>query len=170
MARKASGQDQIQNARSMLLTAKTVDELRAAQSVLLPIEHGLSLKQTAQIIGRSVSATNRMRIRFCKVARHEKAAPRSKHALRNRAYASTDTEKRVLDEVLKEASRGGVVIIPPLKEKIEQRLGKTIALSTLYRMLARNGWRKLAPDTAHPKGNSQARDDWKKNSRAAWKN
>lgn len=58
--------------------------------------------------------------------------------------------------------RGGVVVVPLLKEKIEERLGKSVALSTIYRMLARNGWRKLAPDAAHPQGNPSVREDWKK--------
>ncbi|WP_200899684.1 MULTISPECIES: hypothetical protein [Nitrosomonas] len=29
-------------------------------------------------------------------------------------------------------------------------------------MLARHGWRKLVPDTAHPQGNTALREDWKK--------
>ena len=36
--------------------------------------------------------------------------------------------------------RGGVVAVPPLKEKIEERPGKPVALSAIYRILARNGW------------------------------
>ena len=51
-----------------------------------------------------------------------------------------------------------------LKE-IEARLGKPLALSSVYRMLARHGWRKLAPDTRHPDGDPQAREDWKKSAR-----
>jgi len=66
---------------------------------------------------------------------------------------------------LEEAAQGGVVVVPPLKEKIEERLGKRVALSTIYRMLARNGWRKLAPDTSHPQGDAAMREDWKKNLR-----
>jgi hypothetical protein len=31
---------------------------------------------------------------------------------------------------------GGVVVVPPLKEYVEDRLGKPVALSTIYRMLA----------------------------------
>ena len=64
--------------------------------------------------------------------------------------------------------RGGVLVVPPLKDKVAERLGKPVALSTIYRMLARNGWRKLAPDTAHPQGNPAAREDWKKNFRGRW--
>jgi hypothetical protein len=61
-----------------------------------------------------------------------------------------------------------VVVVAPLKEKVAQRLGKPVALSTIYRMLARNGWRKLAPDTAHPQGNAAAREHWKRNFKGIW--
>ncbi|MBU2809824.1 winged helix-turn-helix domain-containing protein [Acidithiobacillus thiooxidans] len=38
-------------------------------------------------------------------------------------------------------------MIPQLKPVIEEKVGKSMALSTIYRMLARHGWQKLAPDT-----------------------
>jgi hypothetical protein len=53
MARKAGGADQLAAARGLLRTAKTADELRTAQVVVLPLELGLSLEQTATAIGRS---------------------------------------------------------------------------------------------------------------------
>lgn len=93
------------------------------------------------------------------MARHERETPRPKRALRNRAHATLEREAQILDEVLAGAMRGGVVVVPPLKEKVEERLGKLVALSTIYRMLARNSWRKLAPDTAHPQGDASARED-----------
>ena len=136
MARKASGADQLASARELLRTARTADELRKAQAVLLPLELGMSLEETAKAIGRSIRSTCSMRTRYCRVARCEE-----------------------------EAAQGGVVVVPPLKEKIEERLGKRVALSTIYRMLARNGWRKLAPDTSHPQGDAAMREDWKKNLR-----
>jgi hypothetical protein len=88
--------------------------------------------------------------------------------LRNRAHTTREREAQILDEVLADAQVGGVIVVPPLKEKVQARLGKSIALSTLYRMLARHGWRKLAPDTAHPKGDATVREDWKKNSILCW--
>ena len=132
MARKAGGVDQLASAKELLRTAKTAEDLRTAQAVLLPLELGLSLEQTAKAIGRSVGATCNLRTRYCKVARHEREAPRPKRALRNRANATLEREAHILDEVLEGAMRGGVVIVPPLKEKIEDRLGKSVALSTVY--------------------------------------
>ena len=41
-----------------------------------------------------------------------------------------------------------------------------MALSTVYRMLARHGWRKPAPDTYHPQGDAERREVWKKTARS----
>ena len=87
--------------------------------------------------------------------------PRSKRQLRNRSNTDLEQEKKILDEVLANAATGGVVIIPGIRLDIEVRLGKTLALSSVYRMLARHGWRKLAPDTQHAHDEPQAREDWK---------
>jgi len=168
MARRPGGSEHIEAARQLLRTAKTAEELRLAQAVLLPLELGLSMEQTASAIGRSVGATCTMRTRFAAVREGRRPAPHSKHDLRNRATASLRQEARVLDEVLAGAAEGQVLVVPQLKPLIEQRLGKTLALSSVYRMLARHGWRKLAPDTKHPDGDPQAREQWKKNSPARW--
>jgi transposase len=109
-----------------------------------------------------------MRTRFGKVASGLIASPRSKRQLRNRANADLQREGKILDEVLTRAASSGVVVIAQIKPAIEAKLGKTLALSSVYRMLARQGWRNLAPDTQHPQGNPQARGDWKKNSPARW--
>lgn len=168
MARKACGLDRLEMARQAVKTARTADELRAAQAVLLPLEMGLTIEQTAIVIGRSVRATSNIRTRYCKMDSHDQEAPRSKRQLRNRASATLEQEAQVLEEVLDGAAQGGIVVVPPLREKIAAKLGKKVALSTIYRMLARHGWRKLAPDTIHHKGNAQAREEWKKNSLRIW--
>jgi len=168
MARTASGAEFVDAAYALLRSARTADELRLAQAVLLPLQLGLSIEDTALAIGRSRGATCAMRTRFGRVAAGLAKPPRSKRQLRNRAHASLQSEARILDEVLTDAARGGVVAIPQIKPAIEARLGKTVALSSVYRMLARHNWRKLAPDTQHPQGDPQARQAWKKNSPARW--
>ena len=53
MARKARGGDLLEQAKRCLSKAKTAEELRQAQSVVMPLEFGLSIKQTARAIGVS---------------------------------------------------------------------------------------------------------------------
>jgi transposase len=168
MARTASGAEHIEAAYAFLRSAKTADQLRLAQAVLLPLQLGLSIEDTALAIGRSPGVTCAMRTRFGKVAAGLVEPPRSKRELRNRANAALALEAQILDEVLEAAAGGGVVVVPQLKPAIETRLGKTVALSSVYRMLARHGWRKLAPDTEHPRGDPAAREAWKKNSPPRW--
>lgn len=162
MARPVTGIEHIEAARALLKAAKCAEDLRLAQAVLLPLL-GLSLELTANCIGRSVGATCTMRTRFAKVVSGQQAAPRSKTDLRNRAKNTLDKEAQALDSVMGTANIGGIVIIPRLQEDIQAALGKKVALSTIYRMLSRHGWRKLAPDTRHPQGDPQLREEWKKN-------
>lgn len=168
MARPATGGEHINEARQAMAAAKTADELRAAQAVLLPLELGLSLADTGRAIGRSVTATCRLRREFCAIAAKERLPGRRKRDLRNRAHLTFDEEAKMLDKVLNGAAQGGVIVIPTMHAQFEQHMGHKVDLSTLYRILARHGWRKLAPDTAHPQGDPVAREDWKKNSPMRW--
>lgn len=168
MARPASGSEHIEAARKLLKSARTADELRLAQAVLLPLELGLNIEQTAQAIGRSSGATCTMRTRFGKVASGLMASPRSKSQLRNRAHTDLDHERRILDEVLTRANGGSGVAMAQIKSAIEAKLGKTLALSSVYRMLARQGWRKLSIDTQRPQGDPVAREEWKRNFTMRW--
>ena len=63
---------------------------------------------------------------------------------------------------------GGLRGVSPLRAALAQKLGRRVAASVVYRMLARHGWRKVAPDTRHPKSDSQVQEDWKKNGPKTW--
>jgi Winged helix-turn helix len=165
MARTAGGEQQLDWAREQVAAARSADELRQAQAILLPLELGLSLEATALAIGRSVSLTCKLRNRRRRELAQEIPTKQPKSALRNRAISTLAREAALIDEILVQAAHGGVVVIPSLKPAFERALGREIALSTLYRMLARHGWRKLAPDTAHPQGDPAAREQFKKTQR-----
>jgi hypothetical protein len=51
-------------AREAIVAARTVEQLRQAQSVVLPLDCGLSLQQTAQILGVSPGWACQLRRRF----------------------------------------------------------------------------------------------------------
>lgn len=144
MARTPSGAAHVEAMRALLRAAKTADELRQVQAVLLPLELGLSLQQTALVIGRSVTVTCKLRTRLLAIHTGQQSAPRSKRALRNHATTSLKREAHILDEVLGRRSPDEAPALPvaQFKPLVEARLGKTLALSTLYRMLSRHGWHK----------------------------
>ena len=56
MSRPASGNDAVLNrAREAIASAQTVEQLRQAQAVVLPLYYAMSLADTAQVIGVSGS-------------------------------------------------------------------------------------------------------------------
>ena len=66
-------------------------------------------------------------------------------------------------------SAGDMLVVSPLRAALAEKLGKTVKASVVYRLLARHGWRKVAPDTRHPKSDPEAQAEWKKNSPKRWR-
>lgn len=163
MARVARGSSVVAQARKAIAEATTVAQLRQAQAVVFPLDHGLSLSDTAKMIGLSLGWTCRLRNAFI---RGEVVGDGSTPARggRRRENFTPEREIEVLRPFLDRARRGGVLVVPELKPLLEVELGRPMALSSVYNLLHRHGWRKLAPDKRHPQSNDQAQQDWKKNS------
>ncbi len=158
MPRHASGMEHLDEARALMQRAKTADELRTAQAVLLPLLLGMSLEQTALAIGRSPSAACAMRIRFFRIAEGSMEPPRSKRELRNRAHATLEQEQRLLSAAGGRSGRAGPALVSRLKAAMEAHCGEAVALSSVYRLLQRHGWRRSAADpSALPAGATERR-------------
>ena len=161
--RPALGTDVMEMAQELIRRAKTIDELRQAQSVVLPLAFGLSLQQTAEAIGQSVTWTSRLRNRFL-AGETVGDGQRPRPGGRRRENLSPEREREVLAPFLERAAAGGILVVPPIKVELEAALGRPMALSSVYNLLHRHGWRKLAPDKRHPQSDPVAQEDWKKNS------
>ena len=164
MARLAGGQEFLEAAVAQAAKATTLGELRMAQALLMPLKFGLSLDDTSVALGLSKSWTLRLRQRFGRIQGGQEQ-PKSKKGMRNRSRMTLEEEAALLAPFIEQAKQGGVIIVPPLKAAIEKALGRSMAQSTVYTMLHRHGWRKLAPDKQHPKSDPVAQDEFKKNSR-----
>jgi len=77
-------------------------------------------------------------------------------------------EREFLEPWLELAKSGNVLVVSPLRAALAERVGQPVKASLIYRMLARHGWRKVAPDTRHPKSSPAAQEAWKKNSQKHW--
>lgn len=163
MARLARGVDVVELAQEMILRAKTIDELRQAQAVVLPLAYGLSLEQTARVIGQSKGWACRLRNRFL-AGETVGDGQRQRPGGRRRENLSVEREAEVLALFLERASLGGILVVPQIKAELEVALGRTMALSSVYNLLHRHGWRKLAPDKRHPQSDPVAQEAFKKNS------
>ena len=74
-----------------------------------------------------------------------------------------EEEAVFLEPFFEKAKSGGILVVGEIKQALDIRLGRTVALASAYNLLHRHGWRKLAPDKRHPKADVAAQEDWKKN-------
>lgn len=164
MSRPASGDaDVLKNARTAIAAAQTVEQLRQAQAVVLPLDYGLSLADTAQLIGVSPGWACQLRRRF--MHGQLAGAPGSPTAGgRKRQNMSLQEEREFLAPFLAQAASGGVLVVGQVKAALDKRLGREVALASAYNLLHRHDWRKLAPDKRHPQSDQLAQEEWKKNS------
>ena len=81
---------------------------------------------------------------------------------------SVEEERDFLEPWAESAADGGMLIVAPLRAALAQRLGRSVTHSVVYRLLARHGWRKVAPDTRHPKSDPLTQEHWKKNFPMCW--
>ena len=169
MARIARGEEVIDNAMQVIANAVTVEQLRQAQAVVLPLRFAMSLAQTAEVTGLSVGWVSKQRNRFIQgKAVGDGTVPA--RGGRRRENFTPEEEAAVLEPFLEQARQGGILVVGQIKHDLEEALGRTMSLSSVYALLHRHDWRKLAPDKRHPQSDPMAQEEWKKNSPKPSKN
>jgi transposase len=155
---------EVQSAKQLRDQATTVAEFRKALSVILIAEYGLKADQAAAALGTSRRTIFRDRSNI----RSQDDTPKKTWGGRRNCSLSIEEEREFLSQWQERAAAGGVLTVPPLHAALVERLGHDIPMSTTYRLLARHGWRKVQPDTKHPKSDPAMQDEFKKNFRKQW--
>lgn len=157
-------EDELQQALKFRDEATSATDFRKAMTVILMAKLGLDPLVTAELLGSSRCTTFRDRLDI----RTQDDSHTKSWGGRRHFTMSLDEEREFLAEWEAEAKSGGVLSVPPIHAALRQRLGRDIAPSHTYRMLARHGWRKVQPDTKHPKSDQVAQEEFKKNSPKLW--
>ena len=149
--------------QAQLLAAGTDDiqELRMAQAVLLPALAQMTLKVAAKVIGVGRATVARLQTRFRRRKTNAQPTPR-RWGGRRRALMKLEDEQALLSAWKAKAEQGQLVVVTPLHVALEEKLGRRVKPSLVYRLLDRHRWRKVAPDTRHPKAQPTVQDEWKK--------
>lgn len=168
MARTPGGHQLLEKAKELLASARTAKELRQAQAVMLPLEFNLSLEQTAAITGVSKNWVCHLRTEFI----HANGSIESKktHGGRRRENLSLADEASFLAPFVENARSGGILVVSEIKDALQVRLGRKVALASVYNLLHRHDWRKLVPDKHHPKSDPESQEAFKKTPRNAGHN
>ena len=156
--------DEIQRAKQLRDQATTIAEYRKALSVILPAELSIDADLTAELLGTSRRTVFRDRGRI----RSQDDTPKNLWGGRRHCAMTLEEERDFLAQWIGKATIGGVLTVPPIHAALVKCLGRDIPMSTTYRLLARHNWRKVQPDTKHPKSDPVLQDEFKKNSPKRW--
>jgi hypothetical protein len=157
--------EDIQRAKQLRDQATTVAEYRKALSMILAAELSLNADQTADLLGTSRRTVFRDRGSI----RDQDDTSKNSWGGRRHCTMTIEEEREFLAQWIAKATVGGVLTVPPIHSALVERLGRDIPMSTTYRLLARHNWRKVQPDTKHPKSDPALQDEFKKNSPKRWR-
>ena len=128
--------------------------------IWLRSKSGLSTNAIAEIIGWHVNTVRIIQKDF--IRRGVAALQESPKGGRHHALMNREEEKEFLSGFETSGAKGTILTVRDIKDKLEEKLGKPVHLSTVYRLLGRNGWRKITPRPRHVKRNAQAAEAFKK--------
>jgi transposase len=118
-------------------------------------EMALNTGMAEQSIHNLVAAYNR---------EGEKAVEAKGKGQRQKANLTIEEEKEFLKPFFEKAEKGLITTAGEIKKSLEIALGHSVHKTTVYRLLDRHGWRKIAPRPAHPKTNKEEQETFKKTS------
>jgi transposase len=151
----------------LLKKAKSKSEFQRIQAVYLRVATTMTPDDIAMALAWHPGTVRNIHSAFLRFG--EDAFHVSSRGGRHRENLSISEEETLLEQFLKTASEGGVIVVSSIKAAYEQRLGQKVPKSTIYRMLTRHDWRQIVPRPRHPKSDSIAQDTFKKTSRKSSK-
>jgi transposase len=83
---------------------------------------------------------------------------------RRRAYLSWDEEALFLESFRQAALPGQIATAAEIKAALERRIGGKVHKTTVYRLLKRQGWRKVVPRPFHVDADKEEQAAFKKTS------
>lgn len=148
-----------------LKKAEGKPEFQRIQCILLRATLGASAKDIAQVVGWTTGTVRVMHSQYAKEG--EAFFDVARRGGRHRQNMSLDQEAEFLAPFFDRAKAGGLLVVTEIKAAYEAELCREVAESTVYRMLARHGWRKIAPRPSHPKADPAAQAAFKKTRRGS---
>lgn len=136
---------------------------RRVQCVWLRAAMSLSPKAIARAVGLSVNTVRIVQSRYLRYGAEALVGPG--RGGRRRQNLSVKQENALLGDFVKRAQEGEILVVSELKAAYELEAGRKVPKSTVYRLLARHGWRKVTPRPRHPDVDLDAQSRFKKNSR-----
>ena len=144
-----------------LKRAKSKAEFQRIQCLWLRASLGLNADQVATALGWQPTSVRRLQALYLKEG--DQVLRAVGRGGRRNQNLTVEQERQLLTEFSTQVQEAGILEVSQIKRAYEEMIGHPVPKSTVYRMLARHGWRKIAPRRRHPAVNRQRQRAFKKN-------
>lgn len=146
----------------LLKQAQHKSDFQRIQCVWLRAALGLDPETISRALGWHPVHVRRVQAQYLREG--EAALAVTRRGGRRHQNLTLAEEQALLQPFLQAAERGGVLVVGPIRAAYEAKVGRKVPKSTVYRLLERHGWRKVAPRPHHPKADPAAQAAFKKTS------
>lgn len=140
--------------------SKNVWEQKRLLCIKLKIENNMKSEEIAKIVGYTSATVRKLMINYYN---NRLSILLWKKKIGNKRNLTLEEEREVLKPFLESADQGKMLIVTDIKKSYEEKVGREVPKSTIYRMLNSQGWRKIMPRSKHPKSKPEEFDAYKKN-------
>lgn len=146
----------------LLKATRSLDEYRRIQGIYFRSKYGLGAERIADMVGLHLQTIRNLHSAYLREG--EAVLLGQGAGGRRQALLSLEEEEALLTALEVDGQRGALLEVHRVQQAYAERVGKAVARSTVYRLLHRHGWRKLAPRPHHPQGNESQIQWFKKTS------
>jgi transposase len=157
----------LEQVKEKMKEAKDPRQLQRWQIIYIALLQPRKAEEIAQCVGVSKSLVQKIIPRYNHEGIH--AIEIKSSGGRYHDYMSVEEEKEFLAPFWERARRGELTTTKEIHQAYEEQVGKSVDVTTIYRLLGRHDWRKVMPSSVHPKADIEAQDAFKKNSQHPFK-
>ncbi len=122
--------------------------------------HPSTASQIAKAVGLSTSSVQHLISNYNKEG--ATAVETKGSGGRKYGYLTLEQEKSFLASCQEKALSGHYTTVEDIQKAFEEKVGKSVARSTIYRLLDRHSWCKLIPRPKHPDQEMEKQQEFKK--------
>jgi transposase len=150
----------IEHLQKLLRSNQSNISTKRVQCIYFKINYGKIPKEIGEMVGYNKDYVKQIQAEYWKNG--DTAFYLKQRGGRRRENLTIQEEKAFVDEFQTKAEKAEILEVSKIKESYENKIGKKVPKSTVYRMLKRQNWRKVAPRPTHPNSDSVAIENFKK--------
>ena len=146
--------------------AKNISDFKRWQVIYFVSSYKVDADYLSDITGFSKSNIYAIIQQFNNPNRQDIAT--KKRGGRMRSLMTIEQEKTFMQSIEAKAMSGQILSYLNIKKLVEIEIGKKVSDDFIWDLFKRNGWTKHSPRPHHPKRNTEAQEEFKKNSKSVW--